>query len=347
MNLYPLRLLGVLAAAVLLLVAGCDRAPDASVATTQPVPADTGAMRLISLTPALTQMLVDLGQAHLLVGVGQNDAAAPSDAKLPIVGTYLDPDIEGILALRPTHILITSGKEGPSRRLAAVALEHGITIANYRYPNSIEDVGRILMDEDEFISGGNGETVSLGTLLDIKPQAHSLKLGMLVRLGALNNATYTPRPPNVLLLIGDGLMASGPGTVLNQLLTQINARNAAWDAAVPAPTFDREKLLAARPDVILFLLPDAPPLGPLDQDERLASLRGLDIPAVKQQRIVLVNDPLVLLPSSSLDRIAATLARAVYPDQAAAIDTAMQATLGTPAPSQPASNPTPATDVAR
>src|SRR5690606_27253270 len=90
-----------------------------------------------------------------------------------------------------------------------------------------------------------------------------------------------------------------------------------------APTLDREMLLAAKPEVVLLLLPEAPPLKSIDEDERLASFRGLEIPAVVNNRIVLINDPLVALPSTSIVNIGAQMAKAIHPELADEIDRIM------------------------
>ena len=87
--------------------------------------------------------------------------------------------------------------------------------------------------------------------------------------------------------------------------------------------FNREKLLRTAPDVIVLLLPDAPPLESIEDDPRLAILRDLDIPAVKNDRIVLINHPLAQLPSTSLPTIAVLMAKAVHPQLADRIDKAM------------------------
>ena len=112
----------------------------------------------------------------------------------------------------------------------------------------------------------------------------------------------------------DPIMASGPGTVNDELLEIAGGVNAAANATVSAPVYDRESLLASVPDIILLLMPDAAPLT--ENDQRLAPLRGLPVPAVEQKCIVLINDPEVLLPGTQLPRIARQFVRAIHPELA-------------------------------
>lgn len=70
-------------------------------------------------------------------------------------------------------------------------------------------------------------------------------------------------------------------------------------------------------------MPGAPALKDMADDPRLAGLRDLPIPAVANNRVILLNDPLVLLPDSGLDRLAASMAKAVYPDLSPSIDSLM------------------------
>jgi len=115
--------------------------------------------------------------------------------------------------------------------------------------------------------------------------------------------------------------------VLDELLRHAGGTNAAVESNAPSPTYVRESLLQAAPDVILFFLPDAPPLGPIESDARLAELKGLAIPAVKNNAVKLVSDPAAMLPSSQLARVAAAMAAAIHPDRSDAIDAAMKAPL--------------------
>lgn len=357
---------------IVAMAVGCDESfgPEPDTSLNDP-------LRIVSLAPALTRMIVDLGREDLIVGVALNDDAAPPDK--PIVGTAWDVDSEALLRARPTHVVMMVGKDGPDARLRDLANSQGFELVVYPYPDTVEQIGRILCEQAGLLAGapgrsdpafGNGEAppdgdldsslpgddmgldglntptdastpdnpragdpsaaashqTTIGLLVLRPTQAFELWLSILERLGALQALTLHAAnvdKPSVLLVISveGGVMAEGPGTVNDQLLTLfVNARNAAAGASVRAPTYDAEGLLALEPDVILLLMPGAPPMTDFATDPRLSSLRGLDIPAVRDQRVTIINDPFVLLPSTNLPRTAAAMAKAIYPELAPRID---------------------------
>ena len=271
--------------------------------TTRNAP-DDQAQRIVTLAPALSQMMVDLGAADRLVGIAQHDMAAP--AGLPVVGNFSDVDTERLLRVKPTHVLTMSSKAAPPARLQDMADDGHFKLIAYPYPDTIPQVLNLLRHTSR------DGAPSLGDVLNMPDAAQQLKDRTRRKLDRLSDMTASQPTPSVLMVIGTSpIMASGPGTVNDQLLKRINARNAAHDASITAPTYGREALLALSPDVIVLLKPDAPALEP--DDPRLDELRGLPIPAVENDRIHLINDPLVLLPSTNLPRIGVALARAVHP----------------------------------
>lgn len=304
----------VLVAGSVILCAGCDQRTSAPPL----LPQLKSEPRIVSLAPAITQILVDMGVSDSLVAVAQNDSAAPSP--LPVVGNYVDLDIESLLATAPTHVLMMTGKEGAPKRLTELAAAGRFALMTYPSPQSVEDVARTLYDEAED-TDSTSSTRSLGSLLGKAEQARKVKEQMLIGLDRLRALFADMSKPKVLMVIGTNpIMASGPDTVHDQLLETAGASNAAASATVGAPTYDRESLVGMDPEIILLLLPNAEPLIPIDRDPRLASFRDLPIKAVDQGHIVLINDPLVLLPSSSLTRIARAMAKAIHPDHADAIE---------------------------
>lgn len=349
--LTSLRVLSILVVALVsLLMAGCDEPSDYSTSMSP-----ESELRIISLSPALTKILVDLGQGDYIVGVGQNDDAAPKNAK--VVGTYLNINAEQIVSLNPTIVLTMSGRDGPPARLKELAKTHFLLV-DYPYPQTPTDVGNIIFRDSEMhmamamspiasaqaaapgAAGAPGTndpsspavtpTVetgpsSIGALLDLIPQAMNLKYTMIMRLGEISKLTTDKNDgqssPSVLMVIGTGpVMAAGPGTVLDQLLALAGGKNAAAQTQTTAPTFDREKLVALKPDVVLYFDPKGQPLAALDDEPRLADFRDLKIPAVTNNRLKLIDHPLSMLPSSSLEETAGMMAKAIYPEMSEQID---------------------------
>ena len=326
------RLAAILALAAAL-SAGCDRQ-----SASKPQP---DSIRIVSLAPALSRILVDLELADRLVGIGEHDAAAPPG--LPVVGTFLDVNTEKLHALQPTHVLMMTGRGGVPESLQDLAESMGFVLVGYPIPLNVADIRAIIADD----TAGRGGPVSsaaepprppaLGTVLGVVPRAEALSLRMRLQFEALVRATAEAPQPRVLLAfsVSPTVMASGRGTMLDAMLAQVGARNAIAGATTTAPTFDREKLLSNNPDVVVLLLPRSPPLQSLAQDSRLAVFRGLNIGAVRDERIHLISDPLVLLPGSNVPRVAAAMAAAIHPGLAEQIDRIMQGAADAAAGSPP------------
>ena len=298
----------------LALVLGCGEEPSIEQPVQSAEAHDTP--RLVTLAPALSQMLMDLGLADAIVGVAEYDAAAP--AGLPIVGTYTAVNTESLLSARPTHVLMMAGPGGPPASVRQLAADGLFELHSFPFPLSIQDIGRVLYDEVRADDAGS----SLGEALGAPQVAMQLKMRLMRQLAAIHALTAKQEQPTVLMVIGTGpIMASGPGTVHDELLGFAGGLNAAADATVTAPEYDRELLLALSPQVVLFLQPDAPELT--DGDPRLASFAGLPIPAIESGRVHVLNDPLVLLPSTSVGQVCAEMAKAIHPGLSDEIDRIM------------------------
>ena len=81
-------------AAALLLAAACNAA-----AASTP--------RIVSCAPAATETIFDLGGAACLVGRSSACLYPAAATNLPSVGAYSAPSLERIVALKPTHVLMT------------------------------------------------------------------------------------------------------------------------------------------------------------------------------------------------------------------------------------------------
>jgi ABC-type Fe3+-hydroxamate transport system substrate-binding protein len=313
-----------------LLLTSCDRAPAPPPPDEQPPLA-----RIVTLAPALTQIVIDLGKGDLLVGVCTDDPAAPKGLKT--VGDYRHIDEEALLALHPTLVFTMFGQEGANSRLEDLGQVHHFRVVSYDTPHSIEEMEEIISEADVLRAGAGGR--GMGAVLGNWEAGWKLMLKVQMELAALEDLTLTlDSKPTVLLLIGTHpLLAIGPRSVHDAVLNRYcGARNAAWNLVGNAPQISRERILEEKPDIVILMQPHGAALKSVDEDDRLAELRGLDIPAVKNQKIFLLDEPRGLLESSSLPAIAQELAKIIHPDLGEKIDAAMVAATQPRPPRHPA-----------
>jgi len=78
----------------------------------------TSAVRIVSLVPALTEMLFAIGAGPQVIAISSYDEFPPEVTSLPRVGALLDPDMERILALRPDLVVSYGSQTDVQAQLA-------------------------------------------------------------------------------------------------------------------------------------------------------------------------------------------------------------------------------------
>ena len=71
--------------------------------------------RIVSLLPALTEMVCQLGRCDRLVGLDRYSSWPAQVQRLPRVGGGLDPSIEAVVALKPDLVLLAGSTRGAER----------------------------------------------------------------------------------------------------------------------------------------------------------------------------------------------------------------------------------------
>lgn len=340
---------------------GCDQSPPTGAAGKDGA-VENKPLRIVSLSPALTQMIRDMGHGNVIVGVDDSHALVFDKLDVPTIGQYSTVSAEALIGLNPSHVLVMAGQEGPPAALTKQADANGFKVVTFSVPTNVREVIGILVGKYVPPTAGK-ETVasetSLASLLgDDRGGLHvanemQRQMGRIAELA--DSASEPGKRPRVLVAfaVDPRVQAAGPQTVLDDVLRQYAG---AYNASIPelkplssaelekitdpekrkaamlaatedpekrvgtAPTFDREKLLEAKPEVVLLVLPGDPPLKSIEEDPRLADFRGLDIPAVKNNRIILISDKTALLPATGLPAVAAQMAKAIHPALAERID---------------------------
>jgi iron complex transport system substrate-binding protein len=259
-------------------------------------PARPGAQRLVSLTPSATEVVAALSATADLVGVDEYSAYPAEVGKLPKVGSFLAPNLEIIVGLRPTLVIVDDihGQAAGALGDAGIAT---VACAIHALP----DVKSAL----RAVGARIGRAAEADRVVDAIDSA-------LDRAAAARPA----RRPRVLAVIDreagglGNLVTAGRGSWIDELLAVVGGDNVLSAAGVRYPKISVEEVLRTRPEVILDLSYAA--------REGIAAWQGLDVPAVTAGRVRALQDAYLIAPSPRVAEALATLAKAIALDGAPA-----------------------------
>jgi len=254
-----------------------------------PLPRPAAHARIVSLSPATTELLFALGAGDRLVGRTHWDAWPPAAHAVPDVGDGIRPSIEVILATRPDLVVLYATADNADAARAFRAA--GIDVIAVRM-DRIEDFGRvarILGDATATRDAAEVIVDSVGATLD--------------RVRAATDSL--PRPTVFLHSWDQPLIAIGGGSYLSQLIEIAGARNIFGEMADPSPQVSFEEVLRRDPDFVLG--------GPQTAANLRSGPRWQALAAVREGRILVMDTTLVSRPGTRLGEAAVSLARLLHP----------------------------------
>jgi iron complex transport system substrate-binding protein len=265
-----------------------------------PVSGQTPPQRIISLVPALTEMLFAIGAGPQVVAVSSYDHFPPAVATLPRVGALLDPDVERVLSLTPDLVAIY-GSQHDLRQQLARAL---IPVYDYRHAGlpdvltTIRDLGRVT---------GHAET------------AASVASGIEQALQAIRTRTLGRTAARTLLVFGRqpgairSVYASGGTGFLHDMLMAAGGTNVFADLPQESVQATTELLLTRAPDVILEVR-DGPVYSDTQMRQAVADWSRLaSLPAVKTGRVHVVSGDGLVVPGPRVAQAVERFARVLHP----------------------------------
>lgn len=293
-------LLACIASFLPILVSGCRE--QAAAPPPSPARSSTPANqpRLVVLSPALAVTLSDLHLADLIVGRHGYDLAL--DPAVPVCGDQSGIDYEALIRAEPTDVLIEWGSRPLPERLDDLAKLHRWKVRNFTLL-TLDDI-RTATEElwRAYAIHGPAETESPRVFLDRAWSARTPPLSAAGRALLLLSAS----PPAAL----------GPGSFHHQILSAIGGTPALASGS-PYIELDAEDVLRLDPDVIVFVIPRAAsapsraaksPLTDAEITTLLGPLSKVNLRAARDRKVVLLDDPFALLPSTAMARLADQLA---------------------------------------
>ena len=249
----------------------------------------TALERVVSLAPSLSEIVVELGSADLLVGV-LDAGERPAELKdVPSVGRYGQVDMEQLLSLKPDLLLLWPGSVGPAQREQLKRLNIPTYVAE---PHTFEQ----LTAQIEVIAAQLGRR-ERGVLLAGNLRQH---------LDSLRLRYRRDKPLRVFYQVWDRpLYTVGGGQIISDALEVCGARNVFADLTLPAPQVSIEAVLQRNPEVILA--------G--DQAQLDAWKVWPQVVAVAQGQLLLVTDRGLERPSGQMIEATAKLCQVIAPDR--------------------------------
>lgn len=256
--------------------------------------------RIISLIPAVTEMLFAIGAGPQVVGVSSFDRYPAEVAKLQRVGALLDPDVERILALRPDLVAVYASQSD-----LRVQLDRA-KIPTYVYSHAgLPDVTATLRE--------------IGERVGHKEDAGKVAAAIEARIASVRTrVANSPRPRTLIVFDREtlalrGIYASGGVGFIHDMVDAAGGNNIFADVKQQAVQATTELILARRPEAILELRGD--PVAADVRAREIAAWQALPaVPAVQNHRVYFIDQQATVVPGPRVGEAVELIARVLHPD---------------------------------
>lgn len=246
--------------------------------------------RIVSLAPAVTELLFALGLEEQIVGVTETCDYPDAAQSKPRVGQYGDISLEAITLQQPDLVILSaaSGNQSILSNLERLGLRVFVV-----YPRSLE------------------ETIAtmrlVGDLTGRSEQGEQLATGLERTLSQVRAAVKNlPRPGLLYCVMIEPFIVAGPKTMVGDLIEAAGGKNLVPTGPIRYPTWNKEALLLADPEVILV----SPNHGMTDPARLLDAWPELK--AVRNQRVISINPDWVFRPGPRLSLGLLSLTEAIH-----------------------------------
>ena len=276
-------------------------APAPSLVAQRSSAADSRPSRIVSLVPAVTEMIYAMGDGARVAAVSNYDRFPAEVSRLPKVGGLLDPSVERILAIKPDLVIVYATQKELIERLDRA----GIPYFTYQH-RALPDIMTTIR--------------ALGARIGSAARADAVASEMDRSLADIRARTLALAHPATLLVFERdplslrNVYASGGYGFLHDMLEIAGGRNVFADVKQQAVQASTEMLITSKPDVIIELLYG----DSLKNADLATTLRAWDaiasVPAVRTHHIFALTGDEFVVPGPRVVDATRKLARALHPE---------------------------------
>ena len=222
-------------------------------------------LRIVSLTPSITELLFALGMDDRVVGVTDSCDYPAAASKKPNVSCWFEPDLEKLMALNPDTVL---GSETAHLYLITVLEKKGI---------------RVILVNPETVDQALQTMIDLGDRFGLSAQAKALVEGLQNRLNLLDGKVGSIAPEKrftvsrVLEWDDDSFYVAGPLSFQYDVITRGGGINVTGALKIDYPRISFVQLLEWNPEMIFICGYDKHLIPRLTQDlkwQRLSAVQS-------------------------------------------------------------------------
>ena len=257
--------------------------------------------RVISTSPAITEILFAIGAGDRVVGVTDFCNYPEQACRLPSIGGPLNPSTETWITLKPDLIIIQEDSEVIQKNAKIFEIP-SLTVSVNNLNNILNSI-QIIADSLHMPQAGHQLAIKIKTKIE-DYRTHLKKI----------------KPRQVLMLLSDtndpsrDLYAVGRDTFLNELLTIAGGENVLPDTMARYPKVSKEYIIAKSPEIII----EVGPKSNLSKEETLARKKTWGkfstLRAVKDDKLYFISADYILIPGPRLLNILDDFTRTIYPE---------------------------------
>lgn len=256
--------------------------------------------RIVSLSPAATEIIYALGAQASLTAVDKN-ADYPDGAKnfATRVDAY-EPNIETITGLSPDLVIVASDTGGIVAKLDGLKM-----------PVLFADIDESVKTVDDVL----GQITLIGKITGTSDKARALVASLNARVGKVKDTVAdVPAAPSIRVYheLDSTFYSASDGTFVGDVYKILRLQNIAGDGGGGAyPQLTQEAIIAANPSVIV--LADEEFGVTVDSVKARPGWAAID--AVKNDKIFGIDPSVISRPGPRIVDALETLAKAIYPER--------------------------------
>ena len=257
--------------------------------------------RIASLAPNLTEILFALGLGEKVVAVSNGSDYPPEAANKKKIGTFWQPSTEAVIASKP-DLVITLRTRTEQQKSVADSLKR------LRF--------KVLSLKIEKIEGLLSAIQQIGEATGCKQRAEQLVKDISNQLNDLQLKLGSTNKVKVLWVVqNEPLRVAGRKTFINELIELAGGENAIGPTIAQYPQIGTEQLLACGAETIIQSAMGTNNITEQQQAAEMFWSKWASLPAVKNNRIYIVESDTELRLGPRICQGIELIARCLHPDR--------------------------------